>query len=67
MAQITITIPDDKMADFLKGFYKVNPKPNDVSQADWIKKCITDYLTRQYIMGKKDLARDTVQNDLILN
>lgn len=62
MANITITIPDEKISEFKKGFLKVQPVPLDESdnpimgENAWIKKFIKDILVSQYKAGKEELA-----------
>jgi len=47
---VTLTIPDEKVADFIDKFIVINPKPHDFegTDAQWIKEAVKRWLNKQY-------------------
>ena len=73
MAELTISIPNEKVADFKAGFLRMNPVPVENTNPDpegepvweptmaenvWIRRCIRTYLIEQYKSGKHWLVKD---------
>lgn len=77
MASITITIPNDKVAEFKAGFLVICPVPMknvatspgppdmqpEMSEVAWIKKVARYGLMDKYRQGKVLLAKQTVEID----
>lgn len=59
--QLTITIPDDKVAEFRLGFLKANPLPDGMTEKDWIIQCIRQYFIQRYRKGKLLLSQDAAE------
>ena len=63
---ITVSIPDNKVAEFLTGFLRSNPVPLDIDGtpkitiAAWIKEVTRQKLLWEYSQGKRLLQQDTV-------
>jgi hypothetical protein len=69
---VTVTIPNDKLAEFRTGFLKICPVPMknmadpgdppdmqpEMSELDWLKKVIRLTLFDKYKQGKAILARE---------
>jgi hypothetical protein len=74
MADITFTIPADKIAEFKVGFLKACPVPVDemgdptMSELDWIKEWSRRQFLQAYRDGKTQLANESIviENGLIL-
>lgn len=64
MAQITITIPDNKINQYKTWFLAYNPVPvptdgsPQMSDMAWIKLCLKNYLLNQCKSGENKLATE---------
>jgi len=67
MAQITYTLPDDKIDEFKRGFLKVYPTPEGMTDAQWIKQWGKEQFLNAYMAGKQITANESVaiEKDLI--
>ena len=69
MADITFTIPDNKLADFKAGFLRAIPVPVEIDgtprygENEWIKLCGKNRYVEAYRRGKKLIAEDSAQTD----
>lgn len=59
MVTVSITIPNDKVAEFKEGFLKIYPKKAGYSDAQWFKKKLRDWAFRVYRNGKKQIWEES--------
>ena len=70
MAQVTISIPTEQMPDFQKYYLKRRPVPvavppeEQISTADWIKKCIMGDIYQTLLEGKQMEAFNELEIDI---
>ena len=67
MATITLTIPDNKLAEFKSAYLRQHPIPLDpvtdlptMTELAWIKQCIMQGIIADYRIGKQLLAEDSI-------
>lgn len=67
MAQITYTIPNEKLVEFQEAFLVARPAPDSMSVNTWIKQWGKTQFKNIYIQGRKMLAERTavVDKDII--
>jgi hypothetical protein len=63
MAQIIITIPDDKVQQFKDAMWLVKPPPQDWQGTDlaWVKEWATRRLKKAYKQGAKISSNDDIR------
>ena len=62
MADITFTIPDEKLVDFKEAFLKIYPVPDDYegTENQWLKECIKRIIIRIYKAGIDQIEEEKV-------
>lgn len=66
---ISFTIPDAKVNEVKAAILRIRPKPHDLTLTDlqWIKKIIRDWIFNQYVTGRRTLAEDaTIIDETII-
>ena len=66
MANLTITVPDDKVDELKAGFLKALPNESADTDINWIKSKIKEYIIGVYKSGKRQLAVETIIYDDVI-
>lgn len=68
MAQITLSIPDEKVDEFLECFVEAEPMPvleEKITPAQWFRAWLRMKAFQAYQKGKKKLATVEIDEDII--
>lgn len=60
MAEIKVIIPNDKVDEFRTAFLRVFPKPDNMTDLEWVTAWTRKQLVDAYRLGKQRLFADTV-------